>query len=72
MTQVVLEVEGGKDLQFILELAKRLDIRYHTIENQDVVSEEERQERIAIWEKFEGALKDYSDYEPSITEWYEQ
>ncbi len=43
MTQVVLEVEGGKDLQFILELAERLHIRYQTIQNQDVVQEEERQ-----------------------------
>jgi|GEM_PF-2210519 len=72
MTQVVLEVEGGKDLQFILELAERLHIRYQTIQNQDVVQEEERQQRIALWNNFKGILKDYPKYEPSPSEWYEQ
>ncbi|MDX1942888.1 MAG: hypothetical protein SFU99_20155 [Saprospiraceae bacterium] len=72
MAQVVLEVEGGQDLQFILELAERLNIRYHTILNQDVINEEERQNRIDIWADFKGVLKNSAGYEPSPSEWYEQ
>lgn len=72
MTQVVLEVKGGKDLQFIVELARRLNIPYYTTQNPDVISEEERQERMNVWQQFKGILKDTTGYEPSPAEWYEQ
>lgn len=72
MTQVIFEVEGGKDLQFILEMAKRLNISYYTTTYQDVITEEARQERIAVWQQFKGILKHNAGYEPSPAEWYEQ
>lgn len=70
--QVILEIEGAKDLEFIVELAERLNLRYRTIEDSDRINKAERQERIAVWQNFEGALKNHSGYEPSPSEWYEQ
>ncbi len=73
MTRITLEVDQLKDLQLIIELAKRLKIRYQAEIDPDTVSEEEAQRRINFASKQKGKLKKFREgYTPSKHDWYQQ
>lgn len=76
MTQLILEIDNEKDTRLFLDLAERLNVKFRTddvlMSDEDILSEEERQQRINNLQKFRGSLKKFKGYEPSKSEFYEQ
>jgi len=72
MTRITLEVDQLKDLQIIIELAKRLKIRFLMQEDDDILGEEEARNRASLLKKFQGNLAEKKGYQVSEHEWYEQ
>jgi hypothetical protein len=74
MTKIVLEIENQLDLEPILAIVNRLNIRHFTngLDNdENVLSEMEHQYRKEGLAKFGGILKSKQDYNPSKSEFYE-
>lgn len=75
MTQIVLEIENQLDLEPILAIVNRLNIRHYTNvpdNNESILSEVEHQYRKAGITKFRGILKSKNIYNPLKSEFYEQ
>ena len=75
MTQIVLEIENELDLEPILAIANRLNIRHFSnVLNKDesILDEVEHKYRKEGLAKFGGILKSKQDYKPSKSEFYEQ
>jgi hypothetical protein len=70
---LVIETLDEQAIRTILEVAKSLRVSVRLEPDKDVVSEQERQRRLAILKKFKGGLKQFGKgYQPSKTELYEQ
>lgn len=75
MTKIVLEIDNDKDTRLFLDLAERLNVRFEfdtSSKKNDIIDENQCQERMKILGQFGGKLKDYKGYEPSKSEFYEQ
>ena len=75
MTQIVLEIENELDLEPILAIANRLNIRHFSnVLNKDesILDEVEHKYRKEGLAKFSGILKPKQGYNPSKSEFYEQ
>ena len=75
MTQIVLEIENELDLEPILAIANRLNIRHFSYEfnkDESVLDKAEHIKRKEGLAKFGGILKAKQDYKPSKSEFYEQ
>ena len=72
MPRITLEVDQLKDLQLIIELAKRLKIRFLLQDDADLLDETEARKRAQALRKFQGTLADKQGYQVSEQEWYEQ
>jgi hypothetical protein len=71
MTQIVLEIENDLDLEPILAIANRLNIR-HFYKDENVLSVTEHKNRKEGLAKFKGILKSKKGYNSSKSEFYEQ
>lgn len=70
---LVLETKDEQALKAIVEMAKALHVSVRIEPDKEVVSEQERQRRLAILKKFKGGLKQFDvKYTPPKNEWYEQ
>ncbi len=70
---LVLETGDEQALKAIVEMAKALRVSVRVEPDKDVVSEHERQRRLAILKKFKGGLKQFDQkYNTPKNEWYEQ
>ena len=75
MTKIVLEIENQLDLEPILAIVNRLNIRHFTNisdNDENVLSEIEHKYRKEGLAKFGGILKSKQGYNPSKSEFYEQ
>jgi hypothetical protein len=75
MTKIVLEIENQLDVEPILAIVNRLNIRHFTngLDNDEsVLSETEHKYRREGLAKFGGILKSKQGYNPSKSEFYEQ
>lgn len=75
MTQIVLEIENELDLEPILAIANRLNIRHfaHVLnKDESILDEKEHKYRKEGLAKFGGILKSKQGYNASKSEFYEQ
>jgi hypothetical protein len=70
---LVIETIDEQAVRTLMEVAKSLRVSVRLEQEKDLVSEQERQRRLAILKKFKGGLQQFGNgYKPSKNEWYEQ
>lgn len=74
MTQIVLEIENEIDVEPILAIARRLNIKHYktTSSGNDKNGKSAFLRRREGLAKFGGILKEYKGYNPNKSEFYEQ